>query len=284
MKFAILLIFLATTLSNAQFLPVELKFETNYYEAVDKWVAFPKKDNDTTYTFGFIYLDDQAGFTFDYFSKFIIVNSRLKSLPRGFNESLKSRLAPNTALVAVLTERQMTDLALPNQPQWLSSYKKDSDKVPYLKNIGFHYNHVGASYLALEPLNKAYAIDPHFEGLEFELAYAYNALKRYDQAIKVLESAIENNPNSFYFYRELGYALRYINQLDQAEKIYKQGIKISKDEFEKSEMAVNMAQAYFLIRDRKKFDEWAKVTRMYAKKGSRYAQFVDSFEQMWNEK
>ena len=55
----------------------ELKFNTKYYDAVDKWIAFPQKEADTTYTFGFIYLDEQAGFTFDYTSHFEKTTKRI---------------------------------------------------------------------------------------------------------------------------------------------------------------------------------------------------------------
>jgi tetratricopeptide (TPR) repeat protein len=284
MKFIILLLVLTATTCFGQSNESKLSFDTKYYEAVDRWIAFPKQETDTAYTFGFIYLDEQAGFTFDYSSKFIKGEEGLIALPRESQNSLKSRLAANTAPVALLSGKQVADLGLPTQPDWLSNYKRDSGKVSYLKNIGFHYNHVGASNLALEPLNRAYKIDPHYDGLEFELAYAYNALKSFDKAIEVLEKAIANNPDNFYFYRELGYAYRYTHQLDKAERTYRKGIIISNNAFEKSEMAVNMAQAYFQIRDRKRFNEWAGITRKYAEKGSRYAQFIDAFEQKWNEK
>ncbi|MFC6998217.1 tetratricopeptide repeat protein [Rufibacter roseus] len=284
MRLAILLIILTTTFCLGQSDKAGLTFKTKYYEAVDKWIAFPKKEGDSTYTFGFIYLDDQAGFTFDYASKFIVGEKGLKALPREFQESLKSRLAPNTANVAVLSSKQIGELGLPNQPEWLSNYKIGSETVPYLKNIGFHYNHVGASHLALAPLTQAYQTDPHYDGLEFELAYAYNALKMFDKAISVLKKAIANNPENSFFYRELGYAYRYSNQMDSAENAYMKGIEISKDDFQKSEMAVNMAQAYYLVRNKEKFNKWAKLTRKHAEKGSRYAQFIDIFEQKWHEK
>ena len=70
--------------------------------------------------------------------------------------------------------------------------------------------------------------------------------------------------------------------IDEAEKVYRKGIKISDDDFQKSEMAVNMAQSYFELRNKEKFDEWAKLTRKYAEKDSRYTKFIDHFEQNWN--
>ena len=49
-------------------------------------------------------------------------------------------------------------------------------------------------------------------------------------------------------------------------------------------MAVNMTQSYFELRNKEKFDEWAKLTRKYAKKGSKHTQFIDHYEENWDKK
>ncbi len=282
-KITVLALILISNIGFAQNNLTELNFDTKYFDAVDKWVAFPKKDTDSTFAYGFIYLDNQAGFTLNYEAQFQIDEQELKNIPSdstiGF---MKYRLEPNTSLVSVLNKEQITALNLPNIPEWLSTYKEGSNKVSYLKNEGYHFNHVGASHLALEPLLKAYEVEPHFEGLEFELSFAYNALGKFEKAIPILEKAIENNPKNFFFFRELGFSYKNLKMIDEAEKVYRKGIKISDDDFQKSEMAVNMAQSYFELRNKEKFDEWAKLTRKYAEKDSRYTKFIDHFEQNWN--
>ncbi|RRO16547.1 tetratricopeptide repeat protein [Flavobacteriaceae bacterium 14752] len=285
MRITILALILISNIGFSQKKVTELKFDTKYFNAVDKWVAFPKKDKDSTYVYGFIYLDNQAGFTFNYETKFQIKEQELINIKRDSIVGLmKYRLEPNTSLVSVLTENQISALNLPKEPEWLSIYKERSDQVDYLKKEGYHFNHVGASDLALEPLLKAYEIDPHFDGLEFELSYAYNHLGQYEKAIPILEKAIENNPENYYFYRELGFSYVNLNKIDEAEKTYRKGIKMSDNDFEKSEMAVNMAQAYFKLKNKKKFDEWAELTRKYAKENSQYVQYIDHFELNWNKK
>ena len=276
-------VFFIPSFSFAQPALNELKFDSKYYEAVDSWIAFPKTQADTAYTLGYIYIDQQAGFTFDYLSNFIVTDNGLKKLPREFEESLKSRLSPNTINVAILSEEQISELELPTEPSWLKFYKEDSNTVSYLKNIGYHYNHVGASKLAIEPLLKAYDKDPHFEGLEFELAFAYNATQKYAKAIEILERAIGNNSEDHLFYRELGFAYKYTNRIEEAESTYKKGIEISDNNFTKAEMAVNMTQSYFQLRDKNKFEEWATLTRKYSEEGSRFSQIIEYFEQNWNQ-
>lgn len=285
MRITILALIFISNIGLAQNNPTELKFDKKYYEAVDKWVAFPKNETDSTFYYGFIYIDEQAGFTYQLGSTFIIDSSN-NYLPEVIDSTFnaKYRIDQNWKPVSIIPQEKLIELNLPTEPEWLKYYKENSDSVSYLKNIGYHYNHVGASNLALKPLLKAYEIEPHFDGLEFELSFAYNALGQFENAIPILEKAIESNPENFYFYRELGFSYKNLNKIEEAEKTYRKGIKMSDNDFEKSEMAVNMAQSYFELRNKEKFNEWAKLTRKYAEKGSRYAQFIDHFEQNWNKK
>jgi tetratricopeptide (TPR) repeat protein len=260
-----------------------LEFDKKYYECEDKWVAFPKSDTDTSYMFGFIYLDEQAGFTFNLESVFMILETgEYQGLPRDSGSNVKFRLQPNTKLVAIIPADKLTDLNLPLVPDWLKYYKEKTDTLKSLISRGFHYNHVGASNIALTYLEKASEIDKHADRLEFELAYAYNATKQYDKAVSVLKSAIENNPKNYFFYRELGFAFKGLTKIEEAEQTYLKGIEMSDDNFQKSEMAVNMAQAYFELNDKKKFKKWAKLTKKYAKKDSDYLRYIKYWEKEIN--
>jgi len=275
------LLFLSILISNLSF-SQELKFDKKFTDAVDKWVAFDKDTNDSTYIYGFIYIDEQAGFTFDYDSRFKINQKTLESLPNEMKSSIKSRLSPNTANVHILTANEIKQLNLPNQPDWLKLYKSNENTVIYYKNIGYHYNHIGASQNAIEPLLKGYAIEPHFEGLEFELAYAYNATKNHSKAIEILNKAIKNDSNNFWFLRELGFAYKNIENLEKAEETYKKGIAISNDKNQKAEMAINMAQSYFQIKNKQKFEEWVNITKKYIDKGSQFDQYIEYWIENWD--
>lgn len=260
-------------------------FNVKYYDAKDKWVIFPKKDTDSIHPFGFIYLDMQAGFTLNYEGNVVIRNDGTFKLYKNNSDGmLKYRLEPyKTADVYIIPDKIIDNFGLTNTPDWLKYYQPtNSEHIQTLKDYGFQYNHVGACEKALTYLEKAYKINPHFDGLEFELAYAYNHLGQYEKAIPVLDKAISNNPKSYYFFRELGFAYVKQNKIPLAEKTYLKGIKMSDNDFEKSEMALNMAQGYFQSKNRKKFDEWAKITRQYAKPNSQYAQYIDLFEKEWD--
>ena len=264
----------------------ELKFETNFYDAVNKWVVLPNKSTDTTYTYGFIYMDISAGITFHLGGSFFInkKNKYIGDAEPGHQMTKKRLDNPNIVKMAVLSDKKMAELNLTKEPDWLVHYKFSEDSVENLKQLGYHFNHVGACEKALLYLNKAYKKEPHHKGLEFEIAYAYNHLGQYEKAIPILEKALKNDSKNYFFYRELGFAYSKQNKLDIAEKTYKKGISLSDSNFEKSEMALNMAQGYFFAKNKVKFDEWAKITRKYAEKGSQYAKFIDLMEKEWDSK
>jgi tetratricopeptide (TPR) repeat protein len=275
------LLFLTFLVSN-YCIGQSLKFETQYYDAVDKWVAFDKEQSDSTYIFGFIYIDEYAGFTFNYESDFKITEKRLEKIPREMVGYMKTRLEPNTANVHILNDEEVKQLGLPEQPDWLIYYKSNEDEVSYLTRIGYHFNHVGASKNAIQPLLKAYNIEPHFKGLEFELAYAYNATKNFEKAIEILTKAIKNDPKDFWFLRELGFAYVNLGNLEKAEETYIKGIALSDNKNQKAEMAVNMAQGYFKTKNKLKFDEWAKITKQHTDEGSMFDKYINYWTENWD--
>jgi len=259
-----------------------LEFTEKFYDAVDKWVAFDSRAGDSTYIVGFIYVDMQAGFTFNYESKFTITNEGFKIIPEDRKSLAKYRLGENTANIAILSDEAIKQLGLPQEPDWLKYYKEVENDNAYFVSLGLHLNAVGASHKALEPLLKVYEQDPHFKGLEFELAYAYNATQQFDKAVDVLNSAIKNDPKNFWFYRELGFSHIHQNQPDDAEKAYLQGMELTTDKSQKSEMAFNMTSYYFTHKNRPQFEKWAKLTKQYADTNSQYYQYTNYFEENWD--
>jgi len=234
---------------NAQKLPLDslLKFKSNFYDCENKWVVIPKKADSDKYGFGFIYLDGQAGITIDIEGSFKIDSTqkfvRIDNGPK--TASFKRRLGKNTVEFAILTPDKVKELGLTTEPDWLKYYLI-SDKLTHDIAYGRNLNAIDECEAALRYLEKSYKISPHANGLEFELSFAYNALHRYDEAIKVLEFALKDKPKDIMFYRELGYSQMNKGNYENAVKTYKDGIAICTDSqnAEKSEMAFNMALIY----------------------------------------
>jgi tetratricopeptide (TPR) repeat protein len=227
-----------------------LKFNQSYLKCERKWVVISKNDTASRYLFGFIYVDMMAGFTFDLkgeFSidekgKYIVDTSMLKG------SSLKYRISPNWRKVALLSSQHFNELHIQPQPSWIKFYYGDNRDTSVLYNyrMGFIYNAAEDCSTALIYLKNAYRINPHYKGLEFEMAYAYNDLKHPDSAEMILESALKFDPENIMFYRELGYANLEKGDNNKAIDYYKMGIaKCGDKQLEtKSEMSVNMAKAY----------------------------------------
>lgn len=275
----LIIIFLIPFFGLTQNDSLSLKFDTKYYDAVDKWIAFPKTEKDSTHILGFIYLDQSAGFTLRVGNSFKIEENKLVSvvIPEMETTMIIHRLATNTIPVAVLSPQQLEQLNLPKIPDWLDNYYSDKGSVQYLTKTGYHFNHIGASHNAIAPLLKAYEKDPSFDGLVFELGFAYNATKQYNKAIPILKKEITTSKDQL-LYKELGYAYMNLKDVVNTEKVYKEGIKYAKDKNYKAEMAINMCALLLNIKDKKKLEKWLNISRKYIDEKSSYKQYLEYFE------
>ena len=254
--------------------------DKRFYEAVDRWVMFSETGSDSTYYYGFIYLDEMAGFTFDCVNIFTIdTNGTFVPRPLEAPLNLKVRLTRNWGNVAVIPDDKLDELGLPRQPEWLHIYKRNENTDAYAVRAGSFYNGVGASDRALEYLEKVYIRAPGTKGLAFELAFAYNGLGQYDNAAIVSRNALITEPDNPLLYKELVHALCSLGDMDEAEKAVARGIEKTASRHYRAEMSINMAQAYFLSADKEKFLEWYRKTNIYAVSGSavnQYAEYMKS--------
>jgi tetratricopeptide (TPR) repeat protein len=275
MKYLLILLAIITNNLKAQTL---LKFDKRFVESEDKWVAFDK-GKDSIYTYGFIYIDEQAGLTLNFEGEFSITKEGVFVPKKKLDStSVKLRLQPNHVLVAFIPETKFDELKIQAVPEWLSSYKADTNSVRRLYRWGFMYNAWDQPAKALTYLERGQKIDPKFKGLEFELAYAYNALQQYDKAIIVLKSAIETSPKDCYLYKELSYAEFHTGQLEKASATGKQGISFCTDRSIKAEIAYNLAYQYYKAEDKINFKYWADETKKWATNGDQFMNSVNKLE------
>lgn len=274
MRYLTLIFALLTLGLNGQ---TSLSFDKRFVECEDKWVAFNRSD-DNGYIFGFIYIDSQAGLTFNHEGTFII-NENGSFIPNKIDSTnIKVRLTPNQVLVAIIPQSKFDELKIQEHPDWLKFYKSDTGTIERLYRWGYLYNSWNESKTALIFLEKGYQINPKFNGLEFELAYAYNALQEYNKAISVLLSALETSPKDCYLYKELSYAELQLGQLDKASETCSTGISLCSDKELKSEISYNLAYQYFQKGDKKNFDIWAKQTKKWAVKDDHFYLNIQKME------
>lgn len=238
----------------------KLVFDKRFVQSEDKWVAF-LPDSTKTYSYGFIYIDAQAGLTLNYEGTFTIdEKGKFNPKKRETEGFTKVRLQPNNVKVAFIPESKFGELKIAKTPDWLKSYKTGENSIERLYNWGYMYNGWNECEKALEFLEKADKINPDYKGLGVELAFSYNCLQQYQNAITVLKKALKKEPLEAYTNKELIYAQAKLGKLDEAEKSYKYAFKNCPDKTYNAENAYNILHGYYLIKDIKKFNSWLTET------------------------
>lgn len=274
--FSIFFIFFLSESTNAQNI---LKFDKANYQCEDKWVAY-QMNKDSTYTFGFIYIDSQAGLTFDYEADFKIEKdgkfTRLDKIENSTN--IKSRLQANRVAIAEIPKSKFLELKIDKTPKWLIHYKTDENSIDRLYRWGYMYNGWNECEKALTYLEKAEKIDPNFKGLQTELAFSYNALKIYNKAEICLLKSIKINPNDCYAYKELAYS--YIHQEKTKEVIdtYNTMVKTCKEDNFKQEVAFNLAGKHYEAKDKINFKKWKTEAEKWSKSENKFTKNLKLME------
>lgn len=281
MRLILIAAFLCSLNAQAQTL---LKFDKKNAQCEDQWIAYQKNEKDTSYIFGFIYIDSQAGLTFNYEGSFKI-DGNGKFIPsRPLKASLmKVRLEPHKGIIAIIPKEKFAELGIEAVPDWLAPYKQGENTIERLHRWGYLYNAWNMSAKALTYLEKAYRLNPKFAGVEFELGYAYNALDQFGRAAEVLSGAIATSPKECHLYKELSYANIHLKKIDEASKIAYKGIDVCDEKPIKAEIALNIAIDYFNRKDLSNFNVWAKETRKWATKDDQFSKYLDGMESRIND-
>lgn len=249
------IIILLTLLSFKVQAQVDLNFDKRFVECEDKWVAFEMSD-DSTYSYGFIYIDEEAGLTFNNEGKYKLKPDNTYLVEKLKDVNIKARLEPNSVKVAIIPETMFKDLQIDPTPEWLKYYKTDANSIKRLYKWGFMYNGWQECNKALEFLLKAKSIDPHFEGLAVEIAYSYNCLEDYDKAIEVLEDELKKNPSDAYVNKEYIYSVTKTDNVEKATTQFYNSIKIIKENTYNAENCFNIMQFYYKQKDKTNFTKW----------------------------
>jgi tetratricopeptide (TPR) repeat protein len=252
-----------------------LSYNVHMSDCENRWVALYHKPEDRDYTYGFVYIDPDAGFTLHYVGDFTIdsehnYHAAPNPIPTD-KVSFKIRLDQD-GVAALLPPRALVQLGLPEKPDWLKLYEDKSDPVTHKVTWGFFYNAIGDSQRAISYLEPAYSQKPDAPRVVFELTYAYNALGRPEDAIRVSKDGFARDPKDELLCREIAFAYLRLQRYKEATEQYQSCIKLCDDSdtarAEKSELAMNLSSAYERMGDMQIRDEWIKKAREWAPKGS----------------
>jgi tetratricopeptide (TPR) repeat protein len=252
-----------------------LGYDVHMSDCENRWVALYHRPDDTDYTYGFVYIDPQAGFTLHYFGRFTIdaggnYHAAANPLPPD-KASLKIRLDQN-GIAALLPARALAQLQLPQRPDWMKYYEDQTDPVTHKVSWGFFYNGIGDSQRALGFLESAYKERPDAPRVVFELTYAYNATGRPEDAIHVAKSEFAKSPKDELLCREIAFAYLHLKSYQDATGQYQQCIALCGDSesqlAEKSELAMNLGSVYGALGDTANHNAWLEKAKNWAPKGS----------------
>ena len=112
-----------------------LQFDKRNIDCEDKWVAYPK-DSNGVYSFGFVYIDEEAGLTYNFGGNFTVSDDGSFNLATSKaleKVSLKARLEPGKgSRMAIIPEEKFASLKIEKIPDWLKFYKTNEDSIAHL--------------------------------------------------------------------------------------------------------------------------------------------------------
>lgn len=259
-----------------------LVFDRHYAEVINQWVAFPSLKNSGVLVAGYVYLDPKEGIFVQYAKSFEIASDQhLNDLGIDKNELYRLRLGrAYTYKFALLQPEHCEALKLPTHPDGAAYYQFTEDQRRYLS--GKYLNDDREFERAQPFLEQLYAEQPHYNGLELQLALCYNGQRRYDLTVPVMTKAIENNPSEPLFYKELAFSFINTGMTGMAEKTYQQCLEKTTDKALKCEIGTSLAYFFYLQKREDKFKEWSKVVTDNAETGSQYLILLQQLENQWN--
>lgn len=274
MKYLLLFVTLFATKLNAQ---TNLNFDKRFVQSEDKWVAF-KPDKDSSYAYGFIYIDAQAGLTLNYEGTFKILPTG-EFVPKKLDSAnMKVRLQPNNVLVAFIPNNKFEELKISAIPDWLKYYKTDTNSIERLYRWGYLYNDWDECAKALTYLEKAEKINPKFKGLAVELSFSYNCLQQYDKAELILEEEVKTNPSDAYVIKEYIYTLTKNNRIEKAVNQFETSLKVLKDNQYNAESCYNILQCYYNQKDKTNFNKWYDILQKQPNENKMITKYADNMK------
>ncbi len=272
-----ILFFLSFYISQA-YAHTGLEFNHKFIECENKWVAV-KTGSDTSLSYGFVYVDDIAGFTFNLEGSFTIEKDGRFVPKKSSSISIhKYRLKPNNTKVAFIPTAKYGELEIQEYPDWLKHYMDDTVSASHFYHRGFIFNGFNECAKALTYLEKARKMDPKFKGLAVELAFSYNCLSQYNQAILILQEALETNPTDAYVYKELIFAQIHAQQIDKAVESCKKAIAVCNSVNYHAENCYNILYIFYKNKDKKRFDEWLPEAQKWTAKNARLTELIKKME------
>lgn len=246
-----------------------LKFDKLLIDCEDKWIAL-SLDDGTKYAFGYVYLDNSAGLTFNLKGSFTIESNVY--LPKHTPE-VKNRIEPSESKVALIPPKRLAELQVEKEPRQFDYIGKNNKQDRYLK-------------LAMTCKKwKRFKLAERYEALAVG-TYTYFSFDGSNFISESIPKPQETsrirvlNGNYTDSYQQEIFRLAKANKMKDAQLTYIEAIRICGDESAKADMAYNIAYQYYTKADVKNFDIWCNEVKRWIVKDNNYAAKLDKMKIM----
>lgn len=260
MKYLLLLISFFSVKADAQ---SPFTFDIRLVDSENKWIVLPIGP-DSSYTYGFVYIDSMAGMTFNHEGTFTITSAGTFIPAKMENGVFKKRLQfPNKLMVAEVPPSKYAELKIQAVPDWLAIYQNDPTTVGRQYRWGYLYNAYRECAKGLVYLERAQKINPKYKGLEVEMAFSYNCLGQFDKAIAILQSVILSAPTDAYTHKELIYAQMRKGDLESAAASCRKSIEVCTETRFHGEGCYNLLYNFYKKKDKINFAAWLPAAKKW---------------------
>lgn len=259
------IVLLCSPLAHAQFFENEaLKFDQRIANCENKW--FGAEGSDGKVFLGYVYIDPSAGFTFEHYGYLDSSTGRLRAVKSELYDKARliKRIGENFP-ASCLTDAQVASVGLPLSPDWMEFYRDDRPFGEHHASWASHYNHIGANEIALDHVAKAIEAGSASTALDFEHAFALNALGRFDEVVVFLTPLVSSKAKTSDLIAELAYAHLRKGEYQTAISLYTEAVNRTPLSTRRWEFANNISRAHAQLGDSKNRDKWEKRSMRYKK-------------------
>ena len=277
-QFALILVFISS-FAFAQ-VPADLKFDTDFVNSENHWVVIPNKDDTKSeYNYGFLYYDETGGgYSLQQTNSFTVANGKFLRKPANETEMKIIRLGNSSMKFARLSDARISEMKLEKEPAFLKAYNVLKNEDEKTLSRASSINGLKRSDLALSLLQSLKAKNYSSAKLYFELAYADNALKKYDEAEKIIDEAEKKGFLDELLIKEKIYSFTHNRKLKMADEFLQQHLTVFKTSLYKEESIVNMIINYFNARDLAKAKEWIALYYREFPSGGKYKTEIEKLK------
>lgn len=266
MKYLFILLLLCAFGAKAQY---GLKFDKQLLDCENKWIAVSLGD-EGKYAFGYVYLDNSAGLTFNLQGSFTLTNDVYIAK---HVVQVKNRITPTAAKVAIIPSNRLVELKVEASPAELKYIGRNNSNDRYFKlaqTYNIWKNHKQAlKYLEAITCNPY--LYPNF-GAEELMAQNTEQTKKIKVVRKVFKASYIDP------YKQEIFWLVQTNKMKMAEETYIEAIRYCTDEVSKADMAYNIAYQYYKTSNIEKFNIWAKEVGRWIAPDNNYVEKVEKMQ------